>query len=328
MMRLIQVGAGGFGHGWVRVVKESGLAEPVAYVDISPQALACIRSDFGAREAQCFTSLAQALDAVEADAALIVTPPDTHLSVAREALERGLHVLIEKPLADSRANAQALVERADQCGRTLMVSQNYRFAPEPRTLARLVREGAVGRVGYAHVDFHLAVDFGDSFRTRMQYPLLVDMAIHHFDLLRFILGADARSVFAHSLRPPWSWFDHEPTLMATIEMDRGLAAHYFGCWVATGEPTAWPADWRIQGEKGRLCWNAQGLFLDIPEQGRKPVKADPMPVVGLAYSLKEFVDSVAEGREPETSGRDNLKSIGIVFAALEAIAKGVPVSVE
>src|SRR4029077_6344013 len=101
----------------------------------------------GIPRAACFPTVAEAAVAVEADAALVVVPPVAQWAVALEALDAGLHVLVEKPFATTVAEARTVVERGEAANRLVMVSQQYRHRAGARTVQRLVSDGAIGRVG-------------------------------------------------------------------------------------------------------------------------------------------------------------------------------------
>ena len=124
---LIQVGVGGWGATWV----EKGLAstnwELVGCVDANPDALIEVQRVHGYPADRCFPTVADAARETGATGALVVVPPHLHLPVALDAYAAGLHVLVEKPLADTMANGQMMVTQAAAGGRTLMVSQNYRY---------------------------------------------------------------------------------------------------------------------------------------------------------------------------------------------------------
>ena len=118
-------------------------------------------------------------------------------------LEAGLPVLSEKPLANTLEAAQEIVRKADETGVLHLVSQNYRYRLPTQTLKRVLDSGQMGQVGALTVNFFKGPRFG-GFREEMAYPLIIDMAIHHFDLMRFFLDSDPVSIFGQSWNPAWS----------------------------------------------------------------------------------------------------------------------------
>jgi len=323
MIRLIQAGAGGFGWSWTDIVRRNPNVKLTALVDINEEILNKALSERGLPKDMGFTNLAEAIEKKPADALLIVTPPATHKELAEIALKAGLNVLSEKPLSDNMADAKYMAKLAREKGKILMVSQNYRFSRMARTLRKVVEE--LEGLSYVQISFHKAPHFG-GFRDKMPYPLLIDMSIHHFDLLRYITASDPVRITAFSWRPDWSWFEGDPCLFAFIEMNKSIKAGYFGSWVSSGAETQWDGVWRIQGKDTAILWNEEGIFR---AEGDNVSQIEPLniPLEGRDLVLEEFRKAVEEGREPECNGFDNLKSLVMVFASLDSIKSGQSVEI-
>lgn len=315
--RLIQVGVGGMGAHWTNIVAQSDRWQAAAFVDVNRKNLMAAAALHGMPRSHCFQSLARALQAVEADALLDVTPQQFRKEVCLAAFEKGLDVLCEKPLADSLANARALVEAADRAGCVLMVAQNYRYGVEPQTARRFVASGKLGDIGYVDIAFHKGPRFG-GFREEMDYPLVLDMSIHHFDLVRCILGTDIRAAQAVSVNAPWNWNKGDATVMAQLELENGAVVNYHGSWVARGWETTWNGAWRFDGGKGALLWDADGLAFSNKPGSRRAVRPVKWPRDGQAYLLDAFADALDTQTQPETSGRDNLNSLAATYAVVRA----------
>jgi len=202
--------------------------------------------------------LEEALEAVECDAVLVASPPRTHHAVAKAALEAGKHVLCEKPLATSLEDAFDLVQTADRAGRVFMVSQNYRYNAPFRAVQRLVAGGELGELASIRISCRRdtrTLFAPDDFRYSMRHPYVLDMSIHHFDLIRAATGRDVCGVYARSWRVPDSPFVHHPAVAALLDVEGGVPVIYEGDW-ATHEPeTSWNGHWEIVGEAGRLLWS-------------------------------------------------------------------------
>jgi predicted dehydrogenase len=335
---LIQVGVGGWGATWVEKTLASTGWELVACVDASPQALADVRRGHGFPADRCFGSVGEAAAATGAAGALVIVPPAFHLPVALEAYEAGLHVLVEKPLADTMANGKEMVAQAAAAGRVLMVSQNYRYKAAPRAVARILAEPWLGRVTAATVDFRKAPHFSlpDVTHGYAHYRLIEDMSIHHFDLMRAVLGDEPAAVYAQARNPDWSWFAYPPIVAAVIELAGGGLVHYHGSWVSRGRQTTWDGDWFIDCENGQVAWadnrvrvRPEAVYYTVYLEGFQErdgwMECDL--VTGAEeerrYTLEEFGRCIREGCEPATSGRDNLRSIALTYAAADSAASGV-----
>ncbi len=328
-MRLVQVGVGGFGQTWLGRVQRDRDASLVALVDVDEGALQAAQQETGLAGARCFNDLRVAFETVEADAVLNVTPPAVHHEVALAAFERGLHVLSEKPIAESMEHARMMVEAAEQAGRTLMVSQNYRYRPWARTMRRLLQSGEFGPPDNISVRFAKSLEFDGSFRFRMAHPLVRDMSIHHFDLMRALTGREPISVYATTWQPPWSWFEDDPCVAAIFELEGGLKAVYEGTWVTRGRETTWDGYWRVECSGAVIELRSEHVHVIPAGHPDEDAEVELAQETGSGQSavLEEFQRAVAEGREPETSGRENLTTLAMGFAAMESSRTGRPVEI-
>ncbi|HWJ75423.1 MAG TPA: Gfo/Idh/MocA family oxidoreductase [Kaistia sp.] len=337
--KLVQVGLGGWGWSWLDIVKNSPDWELSAVVDIDPARLKTAGERYGLAEHQRQNSLKAAVDAVAPDACLVVVPPEVHAPVAIEAATLGLHALVEKPIAETIADARVMIATAKLHDVVLMVNQNYRFRRAPATVRKLIADGLIGEIGSIFINFQKAPHFGGGFREKMAHPLVVDMAIHHFDQLRGTAGFEPVEVTARSWNPKWSWFDGDASATATFRSASGAVAVYSGSWVSQGWQTTWDGDWRIQGTEGEIHWADNRIEL-LPKSvftsvfmsgareagGRLDFDLLPLAVEDRLASLHEFHQAIAEGRAPATSGEDNLNTIATVLATRLSIERGETVT--
>lgn len=333
-MKIIQVGVGGFGNTWMRLLRDHPDVEVVALIDVSDQALSKACETYGYPPSIGFRALPEALAAVKAEALVCCTPPECRRENVVPALEAGLHVISEKPMASGLDDCRAMLAAARKHVRLYVVSQNYRYRPPTWTMARWIHEGRLGRIGQVKIDFFKGVDFGGGFRHGMDYPVIVDMAIHHFDLIRFITGYDAVNVTARSWNPYWSNYRGDCSSTVLFEMQQDVHVLYNASWCAKGDFCGWNANWQIECEHGTLIhendridivW-IDGLY--TPAR-RETVPLESPPLSNQAYVLDEFLRAIRDGSRPATVAEDNIKSLSMVFSAVEAMQKGytVPVTV-
>ena len=165
----------------------------------------------------------------------------------------------------------------------------------------------------------------------MPHPLIIDMAIHHFDMLRYFLGSDAVAINARSWNPAWSWFAGDASAAAQIKFANGVHASYTGSWCSQALETSWNADWRFECERGVLLVAADRVFaqrllrIDEGEGALVNVHAEkreipliPMARAGQAYLLQEFYEAVTGGGATGTTAQDNLKTMELVFGVVAA----------
>jgi predicted dehydrogenase len=331
-MRFLQIGVGGFGRNWVRWLTENRQTELVGMVDVSPKALTDACQTHGYDKAICYRSLEKALREVDAEAAVVATPPEHHRKPVERALKAGLDVISEKPMADSLADCKAMLRTAKKTGQTYVVSQNYRYNRPTWSMAEKIRKGDLGEIGQVKVDFQMGVDFGGGFRHEMAYPLLVDMSIHHFDLIRFITGLDAVSVSGVAWNPPWSNYDGDCSSNVVFEMENGARVVYTASWCAKGQFNDWNGNWHIEGGKGTLEYNRGEMrFFDVPKlykvKSDRKVRQKNPPKPGQLYVLSEFLKTRRSGDRPETDVYDNIRSVAMVFAAVKAVKTGRTVQI-
>jgi len=335
-LQLIQVGMGGWGRNWAKLLAQLGeLAYPVAYVDVQPAMLQQLQTDLGVSADRCFPSLQAALAATDAEAVLVTTALAGHMPVVLQALAANKHVLVEKPFAPSLAEARQAVDVAAAQERVLMVSQNYRFYPAAQTAAALLREGALGLVAAVGVQFRKYANTappGANQHYTVAHPLLLDMAIHHFDLMRFVLAQEPEMINCHAWNPPWSNFTDPAAALATITFDGGAVADYQGSWVSTAAPTTWAGTWQIECAEGVIAWtgrddtttNADAVTIQRPGKRARRVALPNLPYWDRAGALAAFVAAVRDGTAPSSSGRDNLGSLALTLAAIKSATTAQP----
>lgn len=331
-MRFIHVGVGGFGHVWAKCLAEHPGAEVVGLVDINDAALDKVCEQYEYPKIICFHNLKSAIRQVKADAVVSSTPPVWHCADVVTALRSGLHAISEKPMADTLVNCRAMLRAARETGKLYVVSQNYRYNPTTWTMANIIKSGKLGRIGQVKVDFYKGVDFHGGFRHEMEYPLIIDMSIHHFDLIRFITGLDAILVSGSSWNPFWSNYKGECSSVAHFRMTDGANLLYNASWCAKGDYCTWDGNWQIECERGTLILNQgklkivwiKGLYeMDREEE----VTLESPPLGGQMYVLDEFIRCAEKGGRPITVVDDNIKSIAMVFSTVKAMRSGKTVEV-
>jgi predicted dehydrogenase len=230
-----------------------------------------------------------------------------------------------------------MVAAAQEAGKLYAVIQNRRYDPNIRRLRRLVASGSLGRLTTLNSDFYIGAHFG-GFRDQMRHVLLIDMAIHTFDAARLLSGADPVSVYCKEWNPAGSWYAHGASAVAIFELSDGTIYTYRGSWAAEGLPTTWEADWRLVGTEGSARWDGgetisaevvteRGGFRSQTAPAEAPPLAEGDAVGGHAGIIADFVRCVRSGDTPETICSDNIKSLAMVFGAVESAETGRPVQI-
>ena len=326
-------------EGWLRALRETPeLRERVALIGLVDldAALARSRADangFGAAIAS--DDLQAVLGAEKPDLVFDLVIPAARHQVVTTALAHGAHVLSEKPMANSLAEARSLIAAASAAGRLHGIIQNRRFLHGIRRVKAMIDGGALGNLTAVHADFFIGAHFG-GFRDRMDHVLLLDMAIHTFDAARYLIGTTAQAVYCRESNPEGSWYAQGASADALFDFEDGVTMTYRGSWCAEGANTAWEASWRIIGTKGTLIWDGNDGIVAQTVAGdtgflRELAPVEPPPAdtltEGHAGAILDFVTAVERGTRPMTDGCDNINSLAMVFAAIASAGSGRRVAV-
>ncbi len=276
------------------------------------------------------------IDRLRPDAVFDCTVPEVHALVTEKALRSGIPVLGEKPMAETLEKASNMVKIAEETNLTYAVIQNRRYLPDIIRFRDMLNAGTIGDLTTLNADFYIGAHFG-GFREEMEHVLLKDMAIHTFDQARFISGKDPVSVYCHEWNPEGSWYSHGASAQVIFEMNDGVIFNYRGSWCAEGFPTTWESSWRACGTKGTALWDGgsdmKARRVTSEEGFQFPVEDAVLPEIpevkhqGHAGVIREFLDSLNNGTKPQTVCNDNIKSVAMVYAAIESAETGKKVSI-
>jgi predicted dehydrogenase len=276
----------------------------------------------------------------------IMLPHHLHYPAARAALLAGKHVLVEKPFAVTMAQCRELVQLAAERGLTLMVAQMQRYNATYRALKRLIDDGSLGRIHHARID---AIQNLHDYTEPPHWLYdgrqaggggVISVAVHRIDLLRYLLG-EARRVVAWGKTVDPAFRDAEDYCLAMIEFENGALVDLFSTYSAAGLPYG-EMFWLFGDRAVVHTLPAEGTYLDPrpriayrqgTKSGRAFAELEPLP--GSVPTDNEFVNEILHwaecirtGREPLSSGRDNLGTMAIVFAIYRSLERnGAPVRV-
>ncbi|MEN3149177.1 Gfo/Idh/MocA family oxidoreductase [Neorhizobium sp. IRAMC:178] len=330
--KVVLCGCGAMAKGWVRALQSTPKLRQaltvVGLVDLDVSVAQALAAEFSLQSVSVGSDLAAVLTETGADIVFDVVIPAARHSVVKAALSHGCHVLSEKPMANSMEEAADLIRAAEAAGRIHSVVQNRRFISGVRRMRRFVESGAIGEITAIHCDFFIAPHFG-GFRERMDNVLLLDMAIHTFDAARFVSGKTPLSVYCLETNPPGSWYAHGASANAVFQFSDEVVFTYRGSWCAEGQRTSWESEWRIVGSHGMLTWDGEDAFRASVAgsdsgllRGATPIEVLPPAreeeTHGHASVIADFLSAIETGGVPETAGQDNIKSLAMVFGAIES----------
>jgi predicted dehydrogenase len=320
---VLQVGLGARGRTWAKLVQDSPLAEAVGYVEPRPDARAWAASN--GYHAPTFEQLDHALSTVDADLALIVTPPDGRLDLVRRLAARGIEILAEKPLSLDLADGAALVREAEAAGVRLGVAQNFRYLPSTETLRARLRSGAFGPPTFVTVTYIRNRDGMEprlnKYPLTMEQPMLLEQSIHHLDLFRFVYDAEVESVSCMTWNPAGSMYRDDACTAALLRLANGVVITYEGTWVSGHNVLAF--QWRTDCERGVIV--QRSLFGDLAEAATRDGEWTPLPIAATeplvtdaGVLLEDFIRTGRAGRPFGSDGRDHLKTLALTLACVES----------
>lgn len=329
-MRIVQVGVGSktFGRLWRRGFHEIEGCRVVGLVDVQDEHLREAREYFGLTEESCATEATPELyEKVGAECIVDSSPHAFHYKNAIDAMRCGLDVIVVKPMSDSLQTAETMVREAERLGRKLVVAQQIRFFGPVLEMKRRIAEGAIGELAYASVDSFFPRRGPVREKWYQPHPLLLECAIHHFDLIRWMLGLEPRAVTADAWNMPWNedlW--GKKSALAIFEADNGCRVLFRG--LSTGlEGESYPGRWVVEGTKGVLELKQNCVYLNgervWPDADQSPPELD---LAALNVEVLRDAAGWFQGTAPSVlSGADNLRSLKMAFACIDASERGVRV---
>ena len=320
-MRIIVVGCGSIGLRHIANLLNLGTNEILA-CDTSSERRSLVKSKYGL---STFATLRDALQS-SVEAALICSPTYTHVPLARNVLEAGLHVFVEKPISNTLDGVPELIDLAERNHRILLIGHNMRFDPSIISLRELVNQNRIGRIfaAYAQGGHYLPQwraeqDYRTVYSGHKEQGGGVTLDyLHDFDYLRWILG-EAREVFCIADKLSDLDIDSEDHAVILMRMETGAFATLQADYLRRRK-------WRsleLVGEKGIVKWEASGKSPQLSritlaysnEDVEKIYEAEVDLNQEYEAEMKHFV-ACLEGREkPKIPGVEGMRSLALALAA-------------
>lgn len=331
-MSVFKLGVVGTGVGGEFVVKaakmleEEGVLKVTAICGKRPEKTKSFAQKWGIPN--YYTDHLEMFRKAELDAVAISTPHYLHFPIAVDAIDAGLHVLVDKPMAINLVEADEMINRARRAGVKLGVILQSRFDEKLRKIKRLVEEGRLGRLlmGEAVVEWFRTQEYYDKSPWRGRWATegggaLINQAIHTIDLLIWIMG-DVESLWAlvgtmaHDI-------EVEDLAVAALRFKNGAFGLIQG---STAIYPGLPTRLEIHGEKGTVIHEG-GLIKMIAIEGEETysekevveglaawARPEAVPPINHRELIRDFIDAVKEDREPYVSGIEGRKSLEVIRA--------------
>lgn len=319
---LVLVGCGRIARRHAAAARQVGV--PLLVASRAPARAEAFAREFGALAA--FGSYEAAVRDPRAAGAVVCTPHDRHLADARLALEAGLHVLVEKPIARTVDEADAMLAAAAAAGRALMVAENFRFMPAFRHVGALIAAGALGRLREIHL---VARGYRRLGGWRLDAAaagggVLIDSGIHYVHALRW-WGGEIQRVFA--LRPPQTVpLGGEDAVDVLAELRDGVVGFLANSLGARGVSRfQWST---VTGTEGACFVDNRGRWAFVRGASGARVRLFFRDTRGHEAMLRAFVETIETGAVPESDGVSGRADLAVVHAVYRSLAERRPVVVE
>lgn len=313
-----------------RVLRSMPAAELVGVCDPNQARAAEVGGLYGV---DAYSDVAQLLEVAKPEAVTVAVPTNLHRGVAGACLEAGCHVLVEKPLALEVAQAQELIDLSDRHARVLAVGHVERYNPAVIELKRRIDEGQLGDIFKIH-----ARRLGPFPEQVRDVGVVVDLATHDIDVMRYLTGSEPNRVFAETMR--WVHDSHEDLLAALLHFESGALGILDINWLTptkvreisvTGERGMFRADYLTQdlfwfenaGTSGPR-WENMEVLRGVREGSMTRFalsKEEP-----LRAELRAFLANLAGEPARIVSGRDGTIALEVALSLLRSSADGQVVS--
>ena len=321
-MKVAVIGVGSMGINHLRVYTELDGIEVVGASDISADRLEMVAARFSVKT---YTDYKELIEKEKPEAVSITVPTSEHEIVATFCLEHGAHVLVEKPIAATVEEGQRLIALAQKLGKQLMVGHIIRFNPAMQDLKRRLDNGDLGKI------FQVFCRRAGPFPARIRdVGVVVDLAPHDVDIMRFLTGKDPKRVYAETEQRIHT--DHEDLLFGLLRFPDGITGALEINWLT---PTKM-RETLVLGEKG--LFRVDDLMQDLyfyenpqaigelwsPFRALRGVSEGSMTRFSvkrqepLKAELQAFIDAVNNNEPVPVTGQDGLEALRLSLALVES----------
>jgi UDP-N-acetylglucosamine 3-dehydrogenase len=301
MLKVGVIGAGAMGKNHIRIYSEMPDVELAGISDIDKDLVESLAQQYDTKAYTDYKEmLASGLDAVS-----IVVPTKMHRQVATDAVESGAHVLVEKPIADTVENANAIIDKAKENDRLVMVGHIERFNPAVIKLKEIINSGLLGKI------VSISTTRVGPYNPRIRdVGVILDIGVHDIDVISHLYGRDVNQVYAVAGADIHSFEDH-----ATIHMRYD---HEFSGLVEVN----WLTPHKVRkltavGVDGVAYLDYIDQTVELHDSGwvRKAKVENKEP---LRNELEYFIDCINNGKQPNPSGTDGKHALKVSLAAISS----------
>lgn len=332
-MKTVKVGIIGCGsiaqHRHLPEYKMNKEVEIVAVCDINEQRALEVADQYGAK---AYINYEELLTSGTVDAVSVCTPNYLHAPISIAALNNGVHVLCEKPMATSKEESQAMIQASKESGKKLMIGHNQRFVSSHQKARKLIESGEIGRIYSFRTTFghggpeQWSVDGKESWFFKKDEAFIGamgDLGVHKTDLLRYLLGEEIVEVGAFVQTSAKDFANVDDNAVCMLKTESGIIGTLAASWAYVGKEDNSTI---IYGEKGIISLEDHPTYSLIVQYATGEVVNYELGKIqsndeggqSNTHVIEEFVSAILEDKEPAVSGEEGAKSLSVILAALES----------
>lgn len=332
------IGCGRISPNHLMAAKENNL-NIVALCDLIPANMAEKITMCGlSADIKQYTDYKQMLDEEELDLVAIATESGKHASIALDCIERGINVIIEKPIALSLEDADAIIAAAEKKGVKVCACHQNRFNKSIQKIREALEQGRFGRLfhGTAHILWHRGRDYYEQAHWRGTWEqdggALMNQCIHNIDLLRWMMGDEVAEVIAYTDRLNHDYIEAEDLGIALVKFKNGA----YG--IIEGTTNVYPANLEetlyIFGEKGTVKAGGKSVNiieewvfadqLDDPEIIKAQFHENPPNIYGFGHKplYADMIAAIENNRQPYVDAQAGRRAVELVLAIYKSACTG------
>jgi len=303
--------------------------ELVAVCDIHEERAIEVAEKYGVR---AFTNYETLLNSGEVDAVSVCTPNCLHATISIAALEAGIHVLCEKPMATSKQEAEAMIRAAMLNGKKLMIGHNQRFVPSHQKARQLIQNREIGKIYSFRTAFGhsgpegWSVDGKESWffqKEKAFVGAMGDLGVHKADLIRYLLGEEIVEVGSFVETNAKDFADVDDNAVCVLKTESGIIGTLAASWAYTSKEDNSTI---IYGEKAILRLEDDPVHSLVVQYANGEVVKYELGKIqsnedggqNNSHVIEHFVHSIIHDQEPPVPGEEGMKSLEVILAALES----------
>ncbi len=339
-MKYALIGCGRISPNHIEAAKNNNL-EFVAMCDIVPEVMQEKSDRFGLEVVHKYTDYRELLEREKPELVAIATESGKHAAIALDCIAAGCHVIIEKPIALSIADADAIVEAGKKAGVVVCANHQNRFNKSVQYMRKALEAGRFGRLshGAAHVRWNRGKGYYDQAPWRGTWAqdggCLMNQCIHNIDLLRWFMGDEVEEVIAYTDQLEHPYLEAEDLGMALVKFSNGS----YG--LIEGTTNVYPKNLEetlyIFGEQGtaKAAGTSDNIIeewrfadeLDDPEEVKKRFSENPPNIYGFGHTplYADVIEAIVKGRAPLVDAEAGKRALELVLAIYKSAAEHRPV---